>query len=124
DCIRTKMYLVVVVFCRGGGVLLGVFAGAIVAYSVSSATPPIKKLPWSSISSGFVKNFFVLLPFCATTFATTETSRTAEKTHHMTSCTKRIERTRLRMDPPIPRANFAGDCTSENGGKSPSTLAQ
>src|SRR5215475_7221973 len=51
----------------------------------------MKKLPWSSIKSGFVKNFLVFGPFCAASVAIGESSRTAEN-RRMAS---------LGMDPPV-----------------------
>src|ERR1051326_909655 len=44
------------------------------------------------MSNGLVKNFLVLLPFCAMRLPTMETSRTAQNTHQTANCTKRISR--------------------------------
>src|SRR5262249_24304947 len=51
----------------------------------------MKKLPWSSIRSGFVKNFLVFGPSCAASVPIAESSRTAEN-RRMAS---------LGMDPPV-----------------------
>src|SRR5580704_19599796 len=71
---------------------LGVFGGGTVAKFVTFGTPPMKKLPWSSITSGFVRNFFVLLPSCARTLAPIVTSRTAENRHEPTCFIERLSR--------------------------------
>src|SRR6202171_4336711 len=54
---------------------LVLFGGGTVAKFVTFGTPPMKKLPWSSMTSGFVRNFFVLLVSCARTPAPIATSR-------------------------------------------------
>src|SRR5206468_11961249 len=60
-----------------------------VAYVVTFGTPPMKKLPWSSMTSGFLRNFLVLLLSCASTLAAVVTMRTAEHRHRPTRCRKR-----------------------------------
>src|SRR6266566_194774 len=57
---------------------LGLPGGGVVAYLVTLGTPPMKKLPWSSITNGLVRNFFALWFSCAGTLAVIATSRTAK----------------------------------------------
>src|SRR4051812_16359251 len=47
--------------------LAGAFGGGMVAYGVTLGTPPMKKLPWSSMTSGFFRNFLIFPFSCATT---------------------------------------------------------
>src|SRR5438552_1990653 len=49
----------------------------------------MKKLPWSSMTSGFLRNFLVLLLSCARTLAAVATRRTAKHRHLPTRCRKR-----------------------------------
>src|SRR6266550_2077589 len=56
-------------------------AGGTVAYVVTFGTPPMKKLPWSSITSGFLRNFLVLPLSCARTPAVAATRRNVETRH-------------------------------------------
>src|SRR5206468_6179923 len=62
--------------------------GAGVAYVVTFGTPPMKKLPWSSMTSGFFRNFLVLLLSWARTLAAV-VRRTTEHRHLPTRCRKR-----------------------------------
>jgi hypothetical protein len=55
------------------GVPAGLFAGGIAAKFVTFGTPPMKKLPWSSITRGFFKNFFAFPASCARMLAAIET---------------------------------------------------
>src|SRR5579862_2431595 len=64
--------------------LAGALAGATVAYGVTFGTPPMKKLPWSSITSGFFRNFFILPFSCATTVTAIAPSNIAAPKHQPT----------------------------------------
>src|SRR5438128_4627881 len=64
----------------GVNVWFGLFGAGSVAYSVTFGTPPMKKLPWSSITSGLVKNLFILLPFSPREVTAVETSRIRQRT--------------------------------------------
>src|SRR6266581_5935940 len=65
------------------------FGPGTVANVVTFGTPPMKKLPWSSMTSGFLRNFLVLLLSWARTLAAVATRRTAEHRHLPTRCRKR-----------------------------------
>src|SRR5690349_24072672 len=61
----------------GVSVWFGLFGAGSVAYSVTLGTPPMKKLPWSSITSGLVRNFFILAASSAMAFPASANSRIA-----------------------------------------------
>src|SRR5438067_2365238 len=64
----------------GVNVWFGLFGAGTVAYSVTFGTPPMKKLPWSSITSGLLRNLFILLPFSPSEVTAVETSRMRQST--------------------------------------------